>query len=1336
MSKTSESRPPGQEPVIPETVLDVPSQRLYYLSLGLLCQAIKVFDFFQHLFLGEPSNSSAYTRKWILVDSLYCSILAGLRIPRLRYTKSLVILQIVSLCLLDSFLFGSITLNLGIGGSWKVSPGVGLPGRSALPSTGQAFHFTDLIPSFGLSGLISSGGKDGHLLGQHTVRMSPISTGQLNPYLNTYCIASPGQSVLIPVLLNNTNPVNIRYTLTPLGYGAESTDKDKPKNGVVGKIDRVELSAKDLKAIEQARLETLQVAKVASAVKRNTEDYDEYDDDEEEEKTTPDLSSGFSLQKTQSMVHIRLNKPGVLRLERVMDSSGVEARLVSYTDLTIAPCPRAEFAGDGTLASGDDLRCAPSTLGAGGGEEIPLKINVYGVPPLSLRWLKEVNGKTEPFMVEGVESDAHIHAHSHDEGRRVANAGLRAPEQLSIPLTMTLDALGTHSYVLESVTDALGNTVAAGSHAPGDPSKITRSTTVLRRPAVSFKGCGPGNPAPLLIGSETFLTISAKDSDVQDAPWDITVKYRPTATEEQAKSSKKLKPWTQKFTTEDERKELLLRTSAPGEYMILGIKGRYCEGDVLSPETCKVVEKPLPTAEIEWKKIHECSGDIGVSASLVLHGTPPFQVYYSMKKDNEPARDLVKTFATSRGDLTIQPERSGHYTFTFLQLSDANYKKVALKGPSIDQVVHPPASADFARLPGPGGRAKRKISSCSGNTVDVNVELRGTGPWNLDVQVVGPKGSDIVRVENITTPQKTIQVPVPPTIDRDGGSFEIDLVSIEDAYGCKRSLSVPGITVNVRRVKPIAKFYGTKEMRRTTILEGEKAHLPLRLTGDGPWRLKYRLTEQPDRIRTATLYNPNDELLVSEKGVYEIIEIADSQCPGSVVSEASTYQVDWVPRPVAKLSSEVQATYEPHNGSHILPAICEGLPDHVDLDLTGKPPFQIMYNIAKDAENGGTKILDQPTFSSIQPRTRFQLRTGEAGRIYYEVKQIGDASYPLAKNKQAIIPRSERLLFEQQVLMRPSARFKTNNRISYCMNDALTPHTPHDISSADGVILLEGTPPFRLAVSIWNRAASETHKEILELNDHVWRLNLANYTFKSIGPHLVTIESIQDASHCAQTAADPNFKSVWIDVAETAAIVPFDRREHYCVGDVTQFQLEGTPPWTIGYRVNGKSHTQEVKTSPFAIVQEQPGEFAITSIAHQHKMCKTAVTDLRYTVHPLPAAQVGHGKRIIQDIHEGDQAEIVFTLIGDPPFTFTYQRTELVTKKGAQGKVLETHTVSGVTTREYSIFSALEGTTYDYEFSWNGCSLTSFVGTWTVTFISDRYCRYPPVQDGSMEKSR
>lgn len=117
------------------------------------------------------------------------------------------------------------------------------------------------------------------------------------------------------------------------------------------------------------------------------------------------------------------------------------------------------------------------------------------------------------------------------------------------------------------------------------------------------------------------------------------------------------------------------------------------------------------------------SGDIGVSASLVLHGTPPFQVYYRSQRDTEPPRELSKTFSTSRGELTIQPDRSGHYNFQIYQVSDAIYKKIDLKGSAIELDVHPPPSADFVGNVH-GARSKKSISSCSGSNVEVEIELR------------------------------------------------------------------------------------------------------------------------------------------------------------------------------------------------------------------------------------------------------------------------------------------------------------------------------------------------------------------------------------------------------------------------------------------------------------------------------------------------------------------------------------------------------------------------------------------------------------------------------------
>jgi nucleoporin POM152 len=302
-------------------------------------------------------------------------------------------------------------------------------------------------------------------------------------------------------------------------------------------------------------------------------------------------------------------------------------------------------------------------------------------------------------------------------------------------------------------------------------------------------------------------------------------------------------------------------------------------------------------------------------------------------------------------------------------------------------------------------------------------------------------------------------------------------------------------------------------------------------------------------------------------------QVFDSQCPGTVLPEASTYIVDWVLRPSAKLSPSTDATHEPHNGSYILPSICEGTNGHVDLELTGKlsrchlqgfstyqltgrPPFQIMYNIAQDNENGGTKIMGQPTFNSIQPRTRFQLHTSRPGRMYYEVKQIGDASYPLSENKDTVIPRSERLLFEQQVSIRPSAYFKSRGRLQYCLNDPLV---ALDSSSQDGLVGLEGSPPFSLVLSIKNIAASQVDKRMIQVPTNNWRLDLPSYIFTAIGPHLVSIETVTDSSGCEQAALDPLHRSIWVDVAETAAIIPIEKGEDICVGDVTQFQLEGIP---------------------------------------------------------------------------------------------------------------------------------------------------------------------------------
>ena len=79
---------------------------------------------------------------------------------------------------------------------------------------------------------------------------------------------------------------------------------------------------------------------------------------------------------------------------------------------------------------------------------------------------------------------------------------------------------------------------------------------------------------------------------------------------------------------------------------------------------------------------------------------------------------MSRTFQGSRGEIILQPPESGTYTYKFTSLSDANYKRIDLEGPVIQQKVHPLASASFVNH---GGKL---INSCSGSTVDVDVDLR------------------------------------------------------------------------------------------------------------------------------------------------------------------------------------------------------------------------------------------------------------------------------------------------------------------------------------------------------------------------------------------------------------------------------------------------------------------------------------------------------------------------------------------------------------------------------------------------------------------------------------
>ncbi|KAG8857714.1 hypothetical protein FRB91_010951 [Serendipita sp. 411] len=1236
-------------PRLPERLVDAPSQRLYILSLALALQALKLLSFFSSLIEG-PSLKLFF--KWTFYDVLFLLLLRFMRIPRLTFRWKSSMLQAVMLVMLNWLLFG--TYKIGFSSAnlvpamlydvWMRLRGdyVGMDGYKV--------SITDLFRG------------DKHLLGQHTVKLTPISTAKLNPYLEAFCIPENVGHTFVPILFNNSEPSYITYSSAGLHDPNIRSTHNLRKKEILTRLDTHQLV--DTGSSDEAS------SKVLSEDEAFDIEFGEYDDPRlkqshlSQQKTAMDKYP--PLQKTQRIRWIKISKPGTIKLETVQDGK-MDVKLRDAS-VTIVKCPTARFTGP----EEEKIRCR--------GDKDKLYMETFGVPPLKLEWQHDLGGKREVTTVESLNPDPEERAHN-----------IYPSKQITIPLALDLDTLGQHIYSLNSITDGIGNKVELFSVGNRHKPEYTRSIAVLKPAEFAFQGCRAGETVNLLHGHDTSLTINAGYHDERDGPWKLMVQYTPEAA--------KAKGWTRELISPERRHKF--KVEGPGEYRLLGARGNICNGDILSPEVCRVVEVPQPKVEIEWKKLHECSGDVGVTANLVLHGTPPFRIYYTTSHNKGPETTNSTVIDGSRGEITLQPERSGSYVYNFVSLSDKNYKNIPLSGQVISQTVHPLASAMFSGTSGRGSGRETTVQSCSGDVVEVPVELKGTAPWNLELQVVGPSGTETIQETGIKTDQHSIKIKLPKDIDRDGGTLLVDLISVEDANGCKRTLAVPGVPVKVRRVKPTVKFYAKDGARSVQVLYGEQAHLPLRLTGDGPWVVSWRYNSRAERVRRQRFTSANDVLSVTEAGVYELLEVRDEQCPGTVIVPEHTYIVEHVPVPHVRLALESDGT-QARNGSWIRPPVCVSKEDFIDLRLKGGPPFQVMYSATRNKERP-----ENHQFSSIQEIYRLPLQTGKSGRISYDIVAIGDSRYPLDERKA--LRESQILKWEQQVLARPTAYFKTDTQLSYCLNDAFLPRSEFELSQ-DGLMILEGKAPFFVDFSIQNMASSEVRNETMKITSHEWQVKFPDYVFTTVGSYIVNINSVRDSSSCEEIVNETGRRQLWVEVAETAMIVPYERRSDVCVGDLLQFQLEGVQPWTITYRFNDKVQKTIQKTPKYTTVANAPGEFSVVSIAHQQAQCQTTISDVRLTVHDIPSARVHHGTRFEESIREGEQAEIVFTLIGEPPFTFTYQRTELAQyARGRKPKVLETHTVAGITSKEHSIFSSAEG-------------------TWTVTFIADKWCRYPPAK--------
>ncbi|GME38840.1 nucleoporin pom152 [Neofusicoccum parvum] len=1074
------------------------------------------------------------------------------------------------------------------------------------------------------------------ILGKQVIHILPEGSAVLNPDKESFCLGGFSKEIKIPIQINQTTPMLIEIIRFDLDNGQNET---------------ISISQKQVKNLVK-----------------------------EAKKTKKSHSPEEPL-----LLHHTVKKTGLFKLKKVIDESKLEVQ-TRLSEAMVVSCPEA--------------RIKPSSKTRCKGESADIGIVVTGTPPLQLKYRRMVEGRERESKSEFLQPDDYISPLSrHTISEALVRTGQidvswARSHSIEVSLTDGLSQSGLWAYSVDEVSDALGNVIKYSTQieegeTPKLDEKLQRAFFVYERPTINLYGCDTQHPLRVAKGQKAplpirFSSTSQNRQELTDSPH--TIEYMFTPEEELSSDGE--------HTASNRTKIEVLKSAGQkitiqksGLYTLKSVSTDNCAGEVEEPASCLLLNPPEPDLDISSAPIFDkCANrPLGLRVNLDLIGTPPFKVTYTMRKKGEKTERVEHIDVTGlRGQVDIMPPEAGHYTYTFTNVNDQVYKGHSLKSKNLvlEQDVKPSASAHFVYAPA-------KTEACIDEPVTFGVKMQGEGPWTLEYELVHARKRVKKEITGIET--ETFTITTEP-LDQ-GGEYTLALASVTDAVGCKEFLKEEA-KISVRHERPKGYFGQIEGRRSLRTLEGKQVALPMRLTGKAPWDIKYKNAENPDDyVHSVTLNNANDFLDVDGKGLYELLDVRDAICPGSIDPAAKIFEVSLIPRPTLRIPESTTITLS--GDKYIRQEICEGDQDSLDVLLTGSPPYTVKYEHHAPGSGYQVKAINAAlNIASVS------MDTSRPGVHQYKFTELADNNY----NHN---PRTfQQLKVEQLVNPRPSAKFKNPGKTySYCNSE----------EDGEEVIPIEftGLPPFHLEVDLKHAGSSKAETlsfPNIPSTTHSIRIP---HRHLHLGMSSLSIRKVRDARGCrnkpALSSASRDAPRVQIAVHNAPSIAPLDTRTDFCVGDRLSYALSGAVPFSVFYTFNGASLKATSQGTTFRRLAEKPGAFTITGVADSASHCR-ASTHLAATIHEMPSARVSRGKETRVDIHEGGEAEILFEFGGTPPFEFTYTRSTNA-RPGQRSRVLETRTL---TSAEFSLRIK-----------------ASEEGTYEVISIRDAWCAFSKNPDGS-----
>ena len=1280
------------QPLLSTEVLDVSKQRTLILTVFLIIQAYKIYDVLL-LKSGLPVSGLSisnyrfnFISKYFVVDSLFLYLVPLLKVPRITFKKYVTYFQMV--------IMAASTFFLSMDHDWLFI--------FLVISRLKQLYFQNDVTVGGAS--VNRHQKvvdySSHFKGSLTIKILPENTAMFNPLHESYCL--PLDTSMTPTGSDGgpINKVNIPIRIN-------STDE----------IKFIQLEFRDLytNEIELKNLTTKEFENISDLTSLLKKDRSLSLSD------IPEVGGDKSRDAHSAMryINIPIEEIGFYQIRKIVDTKNLKLKI--YQSHVIVPhCPTASV-----VASGAKNRCL--------GDLDEITMELQGVPPLKLSYSKIIDDKVYSYM------DTNLQPEFFKSPLRQSNA-LNAKTVFSMsdlddltwarshPVTINLNSSttfdGHYEYKIDKLIDSLGNVMDFSVLSDGLKKRygLQNEFDVYNSPRASLE--------------ETFNADSPTKRDIivrfeNQKNWNKDIPLTVQLTFIDSNVTELNNGKMENFTVQTTELTKTFHAERPGRYILQSVSSNYCSGIIIGKSTVSVSQPIPPHLEVSSTPImDQCLGQIGLDFDLAFTGIPPFHYSVKIFKVDGDRRKLFETKRLtskgSRNHFSYTPSTEGNYEISFDHISNDLYRDPIILTPSEEYTfktsmrVKPSANVALRNYRG-------SLDLCLNQAAEIPINFGGEPPFQFTYDILETTTNNKVTrtIDDISSHHYVLS-----TRNFDlGGDYILTLVSLKDASGCVVSLSEPDVRINVRRDIPSVSFNGPTRgsVGELSIKQNGVAEIPLKLSGEGPFTVKYEHRDLDGHVigsyenRFESSYKTN--LRVSKEGFYRLIEVRDSSCKGEVLEPERQFMVSYLTKPTFIVQNKFSKLTKLTDSVFVNAPVCQDMGETIDLVLTGSPPFILNYDLVTP---GGDVHSE-----NIQVTTRhasLKIPNDEAGEYIITIKSIYDSNYEEREsNSVATISNdADEKVIRQTVYPLPYVEFTEEDKTFRTCSANIDQK-----SLLDPIKLTElsGEGPFAVTFKIYHESTGRTEELTI---DNVYPTSFAYeklYENLNLGNHIISIVKIKDQNGCTNDlrnvqnsqigkfmggslecltndGEDTNGNRISISITDVPKIHLLDPNVEYCVGDYVTYQLNGIAPFTIQYTFNDVVLKSQEHTSQFVRLASEPGLITIDAIEDSTSQCLVNFTKpgmrhelekLSLNVHPIPSVTVSQGNYVIEDIHEGDQAEVIFSFEGTPPFTLTYVRTEDVDSdnEGAtlrRPQVVETHKVTDIYAYQYRVVTSLQGT--------------------------------------------